>query len=393
MTIKKILELGDHRLYVKSEAVSKMELEIIEIIIKDLHDTMMDFKNRYKMGRAIAAPQIGIMKRLIYLNMGQPEVLINPKLTFPDEETIEIWDDCMSFPNLLVKVKRFKRCIIQYEDMEGKEQIMQLEGDLSELIQHEYDHLDGILAIDRAIDNRSFALRSEVNRLPRKIGIVGGISHESTIRLYEYIHEIYYKMKKDYYYPEVLIYSLNFQRFTDFENSGNRSQYINEIMKGINSLEAGSADFIIFAANSPHSVFEEIENQAKVPMLSIVKEVARYCQREKLSTLLLLGIKHTMENDFYHKNFANEGMKIITPNEEEKEIIERIIFDELVLGIFNAASKKKVLDTISSYQVDGVILGCTELPLFIKQEDTSVKIIDTLKIHAEAAVRYSLTIN
>lgn len=183
---------------------------------------------------------------------------------------------------------------------------------------------------------------------------------------------------------------MNFQRFTDLENSECQSQYINEIMKGIRGLEAANVDFIIFAANSPHSVFEEIENQAKVPMLSIVKEVASYCQQEKLS---ILGIKHTMQNDFYHNGFNRAGMKIITPKEEEQEIIKRIIFDELVLRIFNAASKKKVLDIIRSYQVDGVILGCTELPLFIKQEDASVKIIDTLKIHAEAKIQYSLNIN
>lgn len=162
MTVKKILELGDPRLYDQSETVLKSELKTIKIIIEDLHDTMMDFRNRHNIGRAIAAPQIGVRKRIIYLNTGKPEILINPKLTFPDDQIMEIWDDCMSFPNLLVKVKRFKRCIIQYEDMEGKQQVMQLEGDLSELIQHEYDHLDGVLAVDRAIDNRSFALKSAI---------------------------------------------------------------------------------------------------------------------------------------------------------------------------------------------------------------------------------------
>jgi peptide deformylase len=156
------LELGDPRLYDQSETVLKSELKTIKIIIEDLHDTMMDFRNRHNIGRAIAAPQIGVMKRIIYLNTGKPEILINPKLTFPDDQIMEIWDDCMSFPNLLVKVKRFKRCIIQYEDMEGQQKIMQLEGDLSELIQHEYDHLDGVLAVDRAIDNRSFALKSAI---------------------------------------------------------------------------------------------------------------------------------------------------------------------------------------------------------------------------------------
>lgn len=168
MAIKKILELGEQRLYDKSENVSEFEWETIKAILEDLHDTMMDFRNRYNMGRAIAAPQIGVMKRIIYLNTGKAEALINPKIIFPDEETMEIWDDCMSFPNLLVKVRRFKRCVLQYQDIEGKQQVMHLEGDLSELVQHEYDHLDGILAIDRAINNRSFALKSAVNQVSEK---------------------------------------------------------------------------------------------------------------------------------------------------------------------------------------------------------------------------------
>ena len=162
MAVKKILQLGEQRLYTKSEDVLKLEWETIKGIVDDLHDTLMDFRNNYNIGRAIAAPQIGVMKRIIYMNTGKSEVLINPKLIFPDAETMEIWDDCMSFPNLLVKVKRFKRCTVQYEDMQERQQVMQLEGDLSELVQHEYDHLDGILAIDRAIDKRSFALKSTV---------------------------------------------------------------------------------------------------------------------------------------------------------------------------------------------------------------------------------------
>ncbi|CUH95274.1 hypothetical protein P22_1344 [Propionispora sp. 2/2-37] len=160
MAVKDILKLGDPRLYSKSEAVLKAEWKTINGIVEDLHDTMMDFRNKYHAGRAIAAPQIGVMKRMIYMNVDQPEILINPVLTFPDEETMEIWDDCMSFPDLLVKVNRFTRCVLQYVDKDGNLQVKHLEGDLAELIQHEYDHLEGILAVDRAIDSHSFALKS-----------------------------------------------------------------------------------------------------------------------------------------------------------------------------------------------------------------------------------------
>ncbi len=159
MAVKEILKLGNPCLYDTSKPVLLKEWSMLEEVMKDLHDTLMDFRHTYKAGRAVAAPQIGVMKRLIYLNIGEPKLLINPSLCFPDTETIELWDDCMSFPNLLVKVQRFKRCQIEYTDFFGKQQSSLLEGDLAELIQHEYDHLDGILATDRAIDKRSLKLK------------------------------------------------------------------------------------------------------------------------------------------------------------------------------------------------------------------------------------------
>ncbi|MFV0396034.1 MAG: peptide deformylase [Coprobacillaceae bacterium] len=155
--IKKILLLGNTDLYKRSEEVKKDEN--LELVITDLHDTLMNFKKEYKVGRAIAAPQIGIHKRIIYMYIDKPVVFINPKLTFPYDEKMEVLDDCMSFPNLLVKVNRYKRCIIEYYDANWDLQQQELEGDLSELIQHEYDHLDGILSTMRAIDNQSFVIK------------------------------------------------------------------------------------------------------------------------------------------------------------------------------------------------------------------------------------------
>ncbi len=162
MSVKKILLLGNPKLYEVSENVKKEELNKIQNIVQDLHDTMMDFRQKYGVGRAIAAPQIGEMKRLIYMNIDNPIVFINPRLTFKDDEMIELWDDCMSFPDLLVKVKRYKNCVIDYLDMNWEKQSMKLEGDLSELLQHEYDHLDGILAVMRVVDNKSLAFKGAI---------------------------------------------------------------------------------------------------------------------------------------------------------------------------------------------------------------------------------------
>lgn len=165
MAIKKVLLLGNPQLYEVSREVDRKELEDIYTVIQDLHDTLMNFRKIYGAGRAIAAPQIGVMKRILYMYIEKPVVLINPVLKADGEETFEVWDDCMCFPDLLVKVKRYKKCVISYRDLDWKENSLELEGALSELLQHEYDHLDGILAITRAIDNKAFTLKSEKNYL------------------------------------------------------------------------------------------------------------------------------------------------------------------------------------------------------------------------------------
>ena len=121
----------------------------------------MDFRKKYKAGRAIAAPQIGVMKRLVYMHLQSPVVFINPVLDNFSRRTFELWDDCMSFPDILVKVKRHKSCEIYFRDLKWKKHSMILEENLSELLQHEVDHLNGILAIQRAIDCKSIILKSQ----------------------------------------------------------------------------------------------------------------------------------------------------------------------------------------------------------------------------------------
>jgi peptide deformylase len=159
MSIKQILLLGNPLLYSVSKPVKRSELKFIKEVVSDLHDTMMDFRKKHGCGRAIAAPQIGVFKQLIYMNIDKPVVFINPKISNKSREMIELWDDCMSFPDLLVKVKRHKKCKIAFRDINWEEQTLILEDDLSELLQHEYDHLFGILAVARAIDSKSFSLK------------------------------------------------------------------------------------------------------------------------------------------------------------------------------------------------------------------------------------------
>ncbi len=159
MVIQPVLLLGHPDLYKVSEPIAEDELDGLRVVIQDLHDTLMDFRARYGAGRAIAAPQIGVLKRLVYMHIDSPVVLINPQYTYESAEMFELWDDCMSFPELLVRVRRHKECRVRYRDAGWRLRESTYSGDLSELIQHEYDHLDGILAVDRAIDLRSFRYR------------------------------------------------------------------------------------------------------------------------------------------------------------------------------------------------------------------------------------------
>ena len=127
--IREILLLGNKQLYETSEKLAKEEINDFQCVVKDLHDTLMDYRSRYGAGRAIAAPQIGIRKRLIYMYIDHPIVLINPVLAFHDDEIMKVLDDCMSFPGLYVYVMRHRRCRIQYYDMDWKQCVMDLDGD------------------------------------------------------------------------------------------------------------------------------------------------------------------------------------------------------------------------------------------------------------------------
>lgn len=159
-TLKDLLLLGDERLYEVSEPIEKDELPLVKNWVADFHNVMQEIREKYNFGRAIATPQLGIMKRLIYMNIDKPVVFINPQFTYLSEEQFELWDDCMSFPNLLVKVKRHKKVIVEYLDENWVHQKWEMEDDLSELLQHEYDHLEGILCTMRAINSQSFKWRS-----------------------------------------------------------------------------------------------------------------------------------------------------------------------------------------------------------------------------------------
>ncbi len=226
--------------------------------------------------------------------------------------------------------------------------------------------------------------------MKKRIGLLGGISHESTITYYRALMEKYFQKNGDYYYPEVVIFSLDFQKCTDYENTKNTPVYIDYILTGITALKAAGADVVAMCANSPHAMYSEVSERAGVPMISIVETCAAQAKRQQIKSALLLGIKFTMQSSFYLDVFTKESITIVTPSEAEQNEINSIIFKELVIGTINPESKRRFLEIIESYPCDAVILGCTEIPQLIGQQDTKKIVLNPLDLHVDALLAYSL---
>ena len=171
MASREILQLGNPLLWQRAERITDISSSETAALIRDLNDTLASFREATGYGRGIAAPQIGSPRRIIFIRMqptGLAGPLINPEIVWASSHKIELWDDCFSFPDLMVRVARAAQIRVEYRDERGANQIIEAEGDLSELLQHEIDHLDGILAVDRAVSDKAFATRAEWERRFRR---------------------------------------------------------------------------------------------------------------------------------------------------------------------------------------------------------------------------------
>ncbi len=173
MTIHRIRLLGDPILRTRCESITKPRSTAVRVILDDLRETLRDWQSRFGSGRAIAAPQIGAPVRIAVVEAEHPLVLINPEIIDIGTEDFPVWDDCFSFPNLLVRVSRAHRIRVRYQDARGEWNEAELEGSQAELIQHELDHLDGVLAVDRPYGLDPFCLREEWNRHYAHLGRLG----------------------------------------------------------------------------------------------------------------------------------------------------------------------------------------------------------------------------
>ena len=157
MSVRPILLLGDPDLYLPSAPVAEEEIRGLDLLIRDLRDTLVDFRSRWGSGKAISAPQIGVRKRVVYILSPVSAVFINPVIE-PAGTKVEVWENCLSFPGLFVRVSRYAVCGLAYRDSDWRPRSAVVTGEMSVIMQHECDHLDGILAVARAADGESFSL-------------------------------------------------------------------------------------------------------------------------------------------------------------------------------------------------------------------------------------------
>jgi len=227
----------------------------------------------------------------------------------------------------------------------------------------------------------------------KKIGIIGGLSPESTASYYLHITRTFVERFGHYGYPEIIIYSVNLENYHNWRES-NRWDLIAEDMISISiKLKNAGADFGIIATNTMHKVFDDVQKSVDLPLLHLIDTVIEKIKRKKIYTVGLLGTKFTMQDTFYTERLAKHGISTIVPGIDDQEKTHRIIVDELARGTFLNQSKQNYLEIINKLKTsgaEGVILGCTEIPLLIKQNDFEFPVFDSAIIHAEAALEYAL---
>jgi aspartate racemase len=227
----------------------------------------------------------------------------------------------------------------------------------------------------------------------KAIGILGGMSPESTVAYYEYITRTYTERFGDYGYPEILIYSVSFQPYVDWPKEGRWDFVAEGLSEAGRALEAAGADFVLIATNTMHIVFDEVNASLNVPMLSLLDAVGETIEGRDMETVGLLGTAFTMEKRFYHEALAERGIEVLVPEPEDRKRVNRVIYDELVVGDIRERSRETfvgIIEQLAERGAEGVILGCTEIPLLVTEDAAGLPLFDTTSIHAEAALRYAV---
>lgn len=226
----------------------------------------------------------------------------------------------------------------------------------------------------------------------KRIGLIGGTTPESTVGYYQYLTGKYFEKHGNHSFPEILIFSVSFQELVDWGTNGQWHKVEEKLVSAALTLEKGGAEIICLTANTLHKFFHQIKNRLTTPMISIIDTLIEAVKVKGLSKVALLGTKPTMEEKFYIEALAAAGIEAIVPDSLSREFIHRNIYDDLSRGIVTAEAKGKYLeiaDTLAADGAEGIILGCTEIPMILTSSDTDLPLFDTLEIHAEKILEWA----
>jgi aspartate racemase len=228
----------------------------------------------------------------------------------------------------------------------------------------------------------------------KKIGMIGGLSPESTVDYYKYIFRTYVERFGDHSYPEIIIYSVNFQHFRDMANADQWDEIAAELIEVGKRLEAAGADFLLLAVNTLHKVYPQVSAGLNLPVLSIMDAVADAVVAKGFKCVGLLGTTFTVKAGFYNDALAKRGIDVLVPDEDDQKFIHSVILDELCNNIIRDESRARHLEIMAELSrrgAEGIVLGCTELQILITPEHTDLPLFDSVELHALAALDYALS--
>ena len=228
----------------------------------------------------------------------------------------------------------------------------------------------------------------------KTIGMIGGMSWESSLEYYRIINEAVKQQLGDLHSAKSLMYSVDFAEIEAPQREGRWQEATQAMINAAKAVEAGGADFLIICTNTMHKMVDEVQRSIAIPLLHIADATAVEIKARGLHRLGLLGTRFTMEEEFYRGRLEEKyALDVLVPDRADREIVHRVIYDELVLGKIEPASKAEYLRIIAALAqagAEGIILGCTEIGLLVSQADCSLPLFDTTRIHALAAVKYAL---
>jgi aspartate racemase len=227
----------------------------------------------------------------------------------------------------------------------------------------------------------------------KRIGILGGLTAESTLLYYQHIFKSYEEQYGDLGYPEMIIYDVSFQRFADWMNVEDWDSIEKALLDGLKRLHAAGADFAVIATNTMHILYDRLEARSPIPLISIVDATAEAIKCEGLKVVGLMGTRFTMEKPFYVEGLRRHGVEAVVPDEGDRDYINRVVFQELARGMLLPDSRDHflaIIDRLMGRGAQGIVLGCTEIPLLVEPQHTDVKLFNTALIHAERALRYAV---